>query len=110
MARNIRRRKEQFPSNTLIVSVMKEKQIHCLVRSVSDAIVVAFSPSSLSSLSFSFFSLSFSPLCAESLRALELDPIPLGSDFPYSSSRKRAASPLLKSSDMLRAVDEKVFH
>lgn len=57
------------------------------------------SPSSLSSFSFSFFSLSLSTLCADSLRALEL-----ASAFPYSSSRKRAASPLLKSSDMLRAA------
>lgn len=79
ITRNILLRNEQLPSNTLIVS------------------------SSLSSLSLSFLSLSFSDLCVESDFKCEPELTPL-SAFEYSSSRKREASPLLNSSDMLRAV------
>ena len=78
----MRRRNDKLPSNTLIVS------------------------SSRSSFSLSLRLSFLSDLCVDSVRECEPDPLHSGRDA-YSSSRKRAASPLLNSSDMLRATDMK---
>lgn len=101
IARNIRLRSEQLPSNTFIVSakVRKKSASQYLSIVICNFQQFAFLPSSRSSLSFSFFSLSLSHLCADSFR-----PAALPSLLPNSSSRNRPASPLLKSSDMLRAM------
>lgn len=63
--------------------------------------VVLYVPSSLSSFSFSFLlSLTLSDLCDVSPLECELLHSALE---PYSSSRRRPVSPLLNSSDILRA-------
>lgn len=80
----MRRRNDKLPSKTLIDSSSRS----------------------------SFFSLSrlspLSDLCVDSEREWEPEPLHSPRD-EYSSSRKRAASPLLNSSDMLRAVEIKKY-
>lgn len=80
----MRRRSDKLPSNTLIVSSSRS----------------SFSLSRLSSLP---------DLWVDSERECDVEPLHSGRDDAYSSSRKRAASPLLNSSDMLRAAENYDF-